>query len=560
MLQNGQQQCCLYRVNSYISNGWATENLVNPDGCETHVASTSVTSEQLNFTGTWVNIKAAYSQPEDVPSFNHGHMISYFVSRTAADGLPSSDIKSINKAAKHLYDCGHIQNVEVGSNSNALYIRAACIPEMRKDRIYKLIMSLDLKTFDVTAAVCGCPAGKGPSASCKHIGALSYALVEFCTSGKLPDFLTCTEKLQAWNKPKPKKVDPIPVEEFSQRKSEITKKEVKMRIGEYDPRPTSIQTNNPALLENLRVTLLQSNCSSAFLQLLVAPKEVVLHDHTYCCSDNKHSQQPPCHSELSEENDHSEIQIILDSLVTPIFTKESLVVTPEERVNIEKATKEQAKSHFWYLVRARRITGSACGKILHQQDMTTALLKSVLYPKPFIHLPPPIKWGIDNEPIANKEYIKYAKAHGKTKLTTSRCGFVIHPTMGWFGASPDAFVTDPHSNFSNGIAEFKCPYSKREMTPRDACQDSSFYCSFDGNLHLKRNHHYYHQVQLQLFVGMDMYDWCDFCVYTPKGIEVERIWLDIEWHQKYVVELDSYYDAYLLPEIMNPLHKPSYVW
>ena len=89
----------------------------------------------------------------------------------AADGLPSSDIKSINRAAKHLYDCGHIQNVEVGFNSNALYIQATSIPEMRKDRIYKLIMSLDLKTFDVTAAVCGCPVGKGPSASCnwKHI-------------------------------------------------------------------------------------------------------------------------------------------------------------------------------------------------------------------------------------------------------------------------------------------------------------------------------------------------------------------------------------------------------
>ena len=192
--------------------------------------------------------------------------------------------------------------------------------------------------------------------------------------------------------------------------------------------------------------------------------------------------------------------------------------------------------------------------------MTTALLKSVLYPKPFIHLPLSIKWGINNEPIANKEYIKYAKAHGKTKLMTSRCGFVIHPTMRWFGASPETLVTDHHSNFSNGIAEFKCPYSKREMTPHDACQDSSFYFSLDGNLHLKRSDHYYHQVQLQLFVIMDMYDWCDFCVYIPKGIEVERIWFDTEWHQKYVVELDRYYDAYLLPEIMNPLHKSSYVW
>ena len=100
------------------------------------------------------------------------------------------------------------------------------------------------------------------------------------------------------------------MEEFSQRKSEITKKEIKMCIGEYDPRPTSIQTNNLALLQNLRVTLLQSNCSSALLQLLVAPNEVALHDHTYCCSDNKHSQQSPCHSELSKQNDLSEIQSI----------------------------------------------------------------------------------------------------------------------------------------------------------------------------------------------------------------------------------------------------------
>ena len=60
-----------------------------------------------------MNIKNAYSKPEDVPSFNHGHMISYFVSRTVADGLPSGDIKSINTSAKHLYDCGHVQSIKL---------------------------------------------------------------------------------------------------------------------------------------------------------------------------------------------------------------------------------------------------------------------------------------------------------------------------------------------------------------------------------------------------------------------------------------------------------------
>ena len=51
--------------------------------------------------------------------------------------------------------------------------------------------------MDVTTATCGCSAGKGPVASCKHVGALCYASAEFCSSGKLPEFFTDTQKLQA---------------------------------------------------------------------------------------------------------------------------------------------------------------------------------------------------------------------------------------------------------------------------------------------------------------------------------------------------------------------------
>ena len=118
------------RVKSYISNGWATKYLVDPDACDASPAAMSV-SANLSFTGAWTNIKQAYSQPAQVPSFNHGHMISYFVSCTATDGLPAGDIKSINKAAKHLiYDCGHVQNVEVGYTNAAIFLKAICHPEM----------------------------------------------------------------------------------------------------------------------------------------------------------------------------------------------------------------------------------------------------------------------------------------------------------------------------------------------------------------------------------------------------------------------------------------------
>ena len=546
------------RVNSYITNGWATQNLINPDEC--NGASAPNLMPSLEFNGKWTNIINAYSQPEEVPLFNHGHMISYFVSRTAVDDLASGDVKSINNSAKYLYDCGHIQDIEVGYSSTSLHLRATCIPEMRKDRVYKVIMTLDCKTYDIITATCGCPAGKGTTASCKHVGALCYALVEFCTSGKMPDFLTCTDKLQAWNRPKPKKVNPIPVTDFSKRKMEITKKhEKKQSITEYDPRPPSMQVDNPSLLENLRISLLQSSNASAFLQLLVAPEHIAMHDHTYCSKHTSLLQPTYSQSNTLQEEVPSAIQVILDSVSSLVFTREDLNISLEERDRIEGKTREQAQSPLWYLVRARRITASLCGKIICQKEMTPALLMSVLYPKPFEKLPAPIKWGIDNEPKANREYLNYAKAHGKKGLSVRKCGFIVHPTMGWLGASPDAHVTDPHSDFPDGIAEFKCPFSKKELTPREACDDPNFYCYYDSGLHLKKSHHYYHQVQLQLFVGIDQYDWCDFCVYTPKGIEVERIWLDIEWSEKCITELDSYYEAYILPEILHPSYKPSYI-
>ena len=57
-----------------------------------------------------------------------------------------------------------------------------------------------------------------------------------------------------------------------------------------------------------------------------------------------------------------------------------------------------------------------------------------------------------------------------------KCGFVVHLTNGWLGASPDGRVMDPTSEEPNGVIEIKCPYSKREMSPEEACNDTNFYC------------------------------------------------------------------------------------
>ena len=161
-----------------------------------------------------------YKSPGEVPEFNFSQIITYFVTRTISDGLPASDFKFSNVLADNLFKCGHVQNIQVNSTSESLLVKADCLPEMRKDYIYKLMIHLG-SGLNISSAQRGCPAGKEPTASCKHIGALCYAFANFCTCGKLPDFITCTQKLQEWNRPNGKKVQPIPVEDFIDRKHEI---------------------------------------------------------------------------------------------------------------------------------------------------------------------------------------------------------------------------------------------------------------------------------------------------------------------------------------------------
>ena len=315
---------------------------------------------------TWKNLKTAYTK-ETVPSFTEGQLVSYFVCRTVADGLPAGDFKSINKSAKYLFDCGHVQDIHIGSSTTKTLIKASCLPEMKKDRVYKILMSLDTTTWDILNADCGCSAGLGPNASCKHVGALCYALVEFCKSGKLPDFLTCTQKLQEWNKPRPRKLDLIQVEELTSRRKELicAKDGHRYTPAHYDPRPMSLRSPDMLRLEELRRTLLHLNHPCVLTQLLRAPVKVALHDHNYAkestdtctntsiCTDN--IKLPKKRMQLCAENRVEKYRLEQ--------AKSSLNVTSRERMLIEKKTRSQALSFEWFDVRARRITGSKCGKI-----------------------------------------------------------------------------------------------------------------------------------------------------------------------------------------------------
>ena len=134
----------------------------------------------------------------------------------------------------------------------------------------------------------------------------------------------------------------------------------------------------------------------------------------------------------------------------------------------------------------------------------------------------------------------YASNH--PNLTVKDCGFFIHPQKGWIGTSPDGVVVDPTYNPPNGILEVKCPYSMQDIPPNKYCQDTTFYCFIDknGKFQLKRDHAYYHQVT----VCSNLYSWCDFCIYTTKGILVERISTDYDLINKCIRVLKNIFNTH----------------
>ena len=185
-------------------------------------------------------------------------------------------------------------------------------------------------------------------------------------------------------------------------------------------------------------------------------------------------------------------------------------------------------------------------------------LSGCQYPKPLVPLPKSIAWGCHYESIAIEKYTFHMKALGKN-VVVSKSGFIVHPEKGWLGASPDGFVKDTTYEFPDGLLEIKCPYSKQEETPEAACLDLNFYCKLENyQIRLKNSHAYFHQVQLQIYVASDLCKWCDFCVYTCKGKSVERIFPDKKWQKDTILQLQSFFYDFMLPEIVLGKYKPSY--
>ena len=202
-----------------------------------------------------------------IPEVNIMHINDYFITRMVDDGMPAKDYKDLNSHSYPLFKAGHIQSVFVAMQNNKYLFKCVCLPEMKKDVVYRITLSVNSKG-QIETATCECPAGVGPTGRCKHVCALCYALEEFCRIKKLRSPKSCTSELQKWNQPRKRKLDACAVDNIDFVKHPYGKEKKELQSLIYDPRPPALRSTSKSSVETLRQGLLQTEKDIVLIHLL----------------------------------------------------------------------------------------------------------------------------------------------------------------------------------------------------------------------------------------------------------------------------------------------------
>ncbi|ODM88232.1 hypothetical protein Ocin01_18450, partial [Orchesella cincta] len=224
---------------------------------------------------------------------------------------------------------------------------------------------------------------------------------------------------------------------------------------------------------------------------------------------------------------------------------EGLQVDEVKQQFIEQQTRNQSECEEWFSHRRERMTASIAGKLYKLQPTSdnTSTLNSMLRNQSFRGTAA-TKYGLDSEPSA---ILSYELKTGLPEGSVEKVGLEVSLENGIFAASPDGRVGE------EGIVEIKCPYSIRDLKPHDWPTSSSD-CPLklqNGTLVLKTHNHYFQIVQ-QLHVTKRM--WCDYVVWTPNDIFIQRIERNEEtastW-EKMKMKLQKFWTEDLAPELVD---------
>lgn len=216
-------------------------------------------------------------------------------------------------------------------------------------------------------------------------------------------------------------------------------------------------------------------------------------------------------------------------------------------VLVEKQTKQQAASTKWHHFRTGRITASNAGAVCATSigKPSQSLLKKICHPENCQFSSQATDWGKKNEPKARAAYVA-AVATQHVDFRCSASGLHISPEFPFLAATPDGLIDC--ACCGAGVLEVKCPFSAKDSCIEQLSQNNaSCLIPEGGDARLSRSHHYYAQVQMQMFVCKRNY--CDFVVWTVEDMFVERIALDENFCSMMLEKCTLYFQKVLLPEL-----------
>jgi len=180
----------------------------------------------------------------------------------------------------------------------------------------------------------------------------------------------------------------------------------------------------------------------------------------------------------------------------------------------------------WFALRLGKVTASRIadvlakvktGEAVTREDYRTELVVQRLTNKPSeTFTNPAMEWGVLQEPMARIAY----EAHAS--VFVEQVSFVEHPTIEWFGCSPDGLVGE------DGLLEIKCPSSKNHIKYLLGGKPPAKYVP-----------------QMQCQMAVTGRKWCDFVSYDPRLPEdlqlfVVRLERDVSFIMSMEEEVDKF--------------------
>ncbi|XP_051266591.1 uncharacterized protein LOC127369363 [Dicentrarchus labrax] len=403
------------------------------------------------------------------------------------------------------------------------------------------------KTGTVVTAHCTCMAGLGET--CSHAAALMFAVM---SGVRLRDDTPCTSLPCQWLQPTQKKK--IACSELSSIDMTCPRTQSRKVLGQVDMSVVNETTSRKSGPCDATSKPTGDEVAGFLNKLKYAnPRAAVLsvapnHSKDFVPMALRDGYPTPLGQLYDAENASLTYNELIEKC-DKVF--EELKMTDEQCKLVEQETKGQASSRMWYTYRCGRVTASKFGAVIksNENQPPKSLVKAVCYPESAKFTTAATRWGIHQENKAKEKYTEtMSSRHVNFDVTTT--GLNISSHYPHLGASPDGKVSCDCCG--SGCLEIKCPYLAKDKTLLELSKEKDFplvtSSSSDVTLTLNRQHNYYFQVQCQIHVTKSLY--CDFCVWTPSELYIERITPDVNF-ERHVMKATTFFKYGVLPELLG---------